>query len=294
SGVNYQYCAFSQHPRVSVIIPSLDGSRNGNVQALLEDLASQSFSELEVIIVVGVDPQGKAINEGVKISAGSTLIMIDDDIRMGTTSTLASLAHIIDTNPEVGMVGASVVPPPDSNPLQRRMASEMPRLGMAIVDELTPSDMPCHGCCAMPKALFESIGGENEMILRGIDPDLRFRIRKVGKLTALAPHSVAYHPLPSTLPKMVSLFFRNGRGSAYIQRVRPDLVYDTSEDTRLVSSPKQHGFDHRVVRYPLRFFGRLLQGHFLRMLGDVIYAAGYVYEWIAGNRLLAARTPGRD
>ena len=60
---NTVYRAFSPKIEVSVVIPSADGRRDGNVPRLLDNLKSQSFRNMEVIVIVGVSPQGKAIND---------------------------------------------------------------------------------------------------------------------------------------------------------------------------------------------------------------------------------------
>ena len=158
---------------VSVVIPSSDGSRGGNVPLLLGDLRAQTFRDMELIVVVGVSPQGKAINQGAARAKGRILVVLDDDSRLCSTDVIASLVRVLDEHPDVGMVGASIVQPPGINRLQRMAASEFPRFSMPVVSTITDSDMPCHGCCAFRKPVFDEVGGERETIVRGLDPDLR-------------------------------------------------------------------------------------------------------------------------
>ena len=60
-------------PKVSIIIPSLDGSREGNVSRLVEDIRKQSFQDYELILVKGESPNGHARNVGVRKAKGEIL-----------------------------------------------------------------------------------------------------------------------------------------------------------------------------------------------------------------------------
>lgn len=275
--------AYSDTVRVSVVIPSLDGDRGGNVARLLDDLGRQAYRDLEALVVVGVSPQGKAINRGVAATRGDIILIMDDDSRPGSTETIASLVAVLEEHRDVGMAGASVVQPEGCNRLQRRLAREMPRFDMPVVEEMTPSDMPCHGCCAIPRRVFHEVGGENEGLVRGLDPELRQRIRGHGYRIVLAPRTWVTHPLPASLRAVAAMFYRNGRGSAYAWRHKPELVFDTQEQAEDRGRTRQPGAGRRVLRFPCRLAARLARGHFLRALGDVVYAAGFLYELLAGR-----------
>lgn len=278
-----RHIAFSSAPRVSVVIPSSDGDRNGNVPLLLQDLKRQSFKEMEVTVVIGVSPQGKAINQGVTGSKGEILVILDDDSRLSSVDTIASLVRVIDADPKIGMAGASIVQPEDANRLQRMAAREFPRLAMDVVDEVTDSDMPCHGCCAFPRQVFDEVGGERENIVRGLDPDLRHRLRRKGYRVVLVPRMTVSHPLPATMRGFIRMFYRNGRGSAYIQRHHPGLIYDTAETTQWRGDDLRVGWLARVARYPVRTIGHLLHGRVFRFLGDFAYLAGYISGLLEGK-----------
>jgi hypothetical protein len=51
-------------PLCSIVIPSLDGYRDGCVPALPASIETQTFRDYEVHVIKGVLPQGRAINEG--------------------------------------------------------------------------------------------------------------------------------------------------------------------------------------------------------------------------------------
>ncbi len=271
---------WSDRIETSVIIPSADGQRGGNVSLLLDDLRRQRVGELEIIIVVGVSPQGLAINTGVSRTTGQYLIILDDDSRLPDPGTLGALLDALKADARIGMAGATLRQPPTANRLQRRLARELPRFAMPEVTVLTDSDMACHGCCAFRRAVFSEIGGEDERLIRGLDPDLRMRLRERGYRVVLVPNAFAEHPLPSTWRAAVRMFFRNGRGSAFAQRNNPERVFDTDEDMvwrpgRRLATP----WPRRIGRFGLRLMGRLLTGSLIRAAGDLVYVAGYVYEW---------------
>jgi len=80
-----------ENPLVSVIIPSLDGHRSGNVEKLLTDLEQQTVQDFEILMPIGIKPNGKARNEGVRKAKGRYLVCIDDDVRLGHERVIENL-----------------------------------------------------------------------------------------------------------------------------------------------------------------------------------------------------------
>jgi len=78
-------------PVISVVIPSRDGKRGGNVDRLLDDLRSQTRQDFEVILAIGFSPNGHARNQGVKAARGKYLVCIDDDVTLGHERVLENL-----------------------------------------------------------------------------------------------------------------------------------------------------------------------------------------------------------
>jgi glycosyltransferase involved in cell wall biosynthesis len=239
-------------PHVSVIIPSIDGYRDGCVPKLLESIENQSFTDYEVCIVKGVFPQGRAINEGVAGAKGKILIILDDDSRLADADVFQNLLHTLEQDPKIGMAGASIVTPPESSPFQQKAALQFPRFNTPVVTEITDSDLACHGCCAIPSAVFDEIGREREDIVRGLDPDMRVRLRNAGYRVVLSPETRIYHPLPDGWKKLLRIFFRNGMGSAYAQKFQPDTVYETHEVLHDETFRPRTSFAYRILRFPLR------------------------------------------
>lgn len=271
----------SDQVRVSVVIPFFYAAREENLQGLLNDLRGQSFRDIEIIIVSGVSPQGKAINQGVRASRGEILIVLDDDSRLGNSLVIENLVRVIKEDPSVAMAGASILTPDHANRFQRITARQFPRFNMPIVKEVTESDLACHGCVAFPREVFMKAGMEREDIIRGLDPDLRVRFRRAGYRVVLAPDTWAYHPLPPTFRKLMRLFFRNGYGSAYAQIVRPDIVYDTDENVSASGFVPKRSFLYRVCRFPVRLLDSLVTFQWIRLLAYTVYAIGYVQGYIS-------------
>jgi len=146
----------------------------------------------------------------------------------------------------------------------------------AVID----SDLACHGCAIFPRAVFEAVGGEREQIVRGLDPDLRQRLRDHGHRVVLVPDTVIYHPLPGSLSSLVRTFIRNGAGSALAQVRHPELVYETDEKVDARRFVARRPFAYRMVRFPLRVIWALLTLRPLRALAYAAYAAGYLAAYV--------------
>ena len=266
-------------PRVSVLIPSRDGYREGSVPRLLESIARQGFADYEVHVVQGVFPQGKAINRGAAETRGEILLILDDDSWLADDSVFQRLIDALDSDPRIGMAGASIVPPPGASFFQRRAGRQFPRFNTPVVDVITDSDFACHGCCAIRRVAFDAIGGERENLIRGLDPDVRVRLREAGYRVVLAPDARIHHPLPDGWRKLLKMFFRNGKGSAYAQRFQPEAVYETHEILSDRHFHPRRPLPYRLVRFPFRLLAALCTGRFLRFGGYCSYACGYAWGW---------------
>ncbi len=272
-------------PRVSVIIPSLDGYRNGCVPRLLASLERQTFRDYEILVIRGVSPQGKAINQGAAQARGDILLILDDDSTLADETVVEKLVNALDADPAIGMAGASIVPAPDATPFQLRAAKQFPRFQTPVVNEVTDSDLACHGCCALPARLFAAVGGEREDLLRGLDPDLRVRLRAAGYRVVLVPQARIHHPMPAGWRALLKTFFRNGFGSAYAQKFHPESVFETDEHLEDRTFRPRRPFAYRMARFPLRLLKALGQGRLLRFSAYCAYAAGYAWGLITAREL---------
>lgn len=267
----------AKRPLASVIIPSRDGHRDGMVPRLLESVHAQSFQDFELILITGVYPQGKAINEGASKAQGRVLIILDDDSRLADEHVFQRLVDTLNADPTIGMAGASILTPPEATAFQHQAAGQFPRFNMPVVEQITDSDYACHGCCALPKAVFEQVGREREDIIRGLDPDLRVRLRRAGYRTVLVPGAAAYHPLPDGWRQLLGTFYRNGFGSAYARKFHPESVYETHEAVDSGAFVERTSLAYRLARFPVRLIASLLRGRLMRFGAYSAYAFGYVW-----------------
>lgn len=273
-------------PRVSVIIPSSDGYREGCVPRLLQSIEAQSFRDYEVCMVTGVSPQGRAINQGADDAQGEILIIVDDDSRLADEHVFTRLLDTLAADSTIGMAGASIVTPPESSRFQRKAALQFPRFNTPVVEDIVDSDLACHGCCAIPKAVFDLIGREREDIVRGLDPDMRVRLRETGYRVVLAPRCRIYHPLPEGWSRLIRIFFRNGKGSAYAQRFQPETVYETHESLHEGDFRPRTTLAYRIARYPFRLLRALFGGQFMRLAAYTAYAFGYGWGWLTNREMV--------
>jgi len=275
----------SKAPRVSVVIPSWDGHRDGYVPRLLASIEQQSFRDYQVPLIKGISPQGRSINQGVALAQGEILIILDDDSSLADDSVFRRLVDALDTDPTIGMAGASIVLSPEAFDFQRRAALQFPRLNTPVVDVITDSDLACHGGCAFQKYVFEEVGGERENILRGLDPDLRVRLRAAGYRVVLVPNARIYHPLPNGWHPLLRIFFRNGFGSAYAQKFQPENVYDTHELLEATDFQAKRNLTYRILRFPIRLAAALVRGQLMRFMAYSSYALGYAWAWLTAKKI---------
>jgi len=278
---------------VSVVIPSL----TGDVAALLASIGRQTLAPAEVEVVVGVRPNGRARNAGVARTTAPIVVFIDDDAVLGLDDALARLvAPLQDT--ALGVSGAAKVIPTASTWFQRCVARQVPRIEHAVVAELTVSDPPTDRfgytdvtttCCAMRRDVFEACGGFDEALLRGVDSEFFYRVRRHGYHLALAPGTWVEHPAPATVARLTSKHFRYGMGYAQDVRRHPERAAG-----RRLTTPA-HGAAYVAVRtallvphvfvpYSHSDRRRRLGFRPLRAVASYAAAVGYVYGWYRTDR----------
>ncbi len=275
------------NPLVSVIIPSLDGHRGGNVEKLLGDLEKQTMQDFEIIMPVGIKPNGKARNEGVRKAKGRYLVCIDDDVRLGHEKVIENLLKpLLEverkghdwTKPgegRIGMTGSSRQLPPGSTWFQWWAAKQLPRQLFPIVDEIVDSDMVTHDCLCIPTELYKAVGWENEQIPRGTDPDLRYRVRKFGYRIVIVPQTWHYHRFPKNLQGILREWFNKGRWTAFTRKHFPGFDFETPDGIVKDFVPKRSKA-YRAARFVGRFLLGIVTFQPIRILAQIAYAAGYL------------------
>ncbi len=285
----------SVQPRATVVIPTRAGDRNGRLARLEADLARQRFRDFEVIEIIGDDRQGRAINRAAGLARGAFLITLDDDSELHQRETFGRLLAAMEADPAIGIAGTSTLPEPRASAFQRLAVTEVPRRYFPLVRATVDSDMVQHPCMAMRRDVFLALGGEDEELIRGLDPLLRHKFRGAGYRVAIVAGTWISHPLPEDLGSIARLYFRNGRGSAFAQRTHPERVYELTNGLegargRPFAPTRPRWF--RALRYAGRVYLAVLGCRIVRLTADVAYAAGYAWElWTAARARRAGRGP---
>jgi GT2 family glycosyltransferase len=264
------------NPVVSVIIPSLDGYRAGNVPKLIEDVRQQTIQEIEILIAQGFKPNSRARNEGAKKAHGQILIFIDDDVRLGHNKVIANLIAPFAQDTKIGLTGTYHFLGPEDSRFQKRCYHELFRYPQPS-SELVESDWVGHICLAIPARLFKELGGENEAIYSGTDPELRSRIRQAGYRIVLVPNTWAYHPMPRDFRELVRMNFRAGTTSSRMAVEYPQLTYDIPAPGEQLVVKKRRALGYRIMRFAGQFLGAVISLQVIKIVSRLSYLAGYLY-----------------
>ncbi len=276
-------------PRVAVVIPSLDGK----VDALRASIARQTLQPDEVEVAVGIRPNGKARNVGVARTTADILVFVDDDAVLGGDDTLANLIAPLLSDPTIGVTGASKLIPPDSSPFQKRVAREVPRIEHPIVDEPLETNPPLdrHGyieitttCCAMRRAVFDEVGGFSNELVRGVDTEFFYRVRRLGYRFILVPHTWVYHSVPLTLRAVLRKHFLYGVGHA--QEVQRDPRRAAGRQLKTPLHTAAYFLFRTAILVPNIFLPYSFSAPSwrpgfkpLKALTSYVAALGYIYGW---------------
>ena len=203
---------FEETPAASIIIPSLDGSRDGNVEKLIEDIKEQSFKSVEIIISINEKPNGRARNVGFeKVSKSSEyLIFFDDDVILGNNLIIENFIKVL-KNKKIGLVGASQLPPSNSSLKQLWIGYDLKRAKFKIVKSITETDMVTHAGMACRKQIWETFKGESNSLVTGTDTDLRERLSSKGYENVVSPNTFVYHPLPKNFTDVFKTAIFHGK-----------------------------------------------------------------------------------
>ena len=266
---------------LSVIIPTSDAYRNGYFPHLLDQIENQTFREYELFIIKGDPRQGRAINIGAAFAEGRYLMTLDDDTSLPDCETFSKMVAVMEGCPDIGIAGGNNVIPPKASPFVRRVMKQIPRRSWEPVAEITDSDLAEHPCMILRADTFRLVGGENELIPRGLDPYLRQEFRKMGKKVVVVPGVIYHHLPPDNMEKLLRQFYKNGRQAAYANRHYPQWMYET---------PSVHGSFRaqmplalRFLRFPIRLLHALITGKLIWLLCEFTYALGFARDFFVKN-----------
>ncbi|MDX8409070.1 MAG: glycosyltransferase [Mariprofundales bacterium] len=273
-GICWHVPASNGTPTISVIVPTADADRGGYFAQLMEHLSQQLWQDFELIVIKGDKRQGRGINTAADMATGRYLMTVDDDSALPDPDTLSKLMAAMESDPNIGMAGGNNTVPENATPFVKQVMREIPRRSWQPVSEIVDSDLAEHPCLIMRAELFRRVGGENELIPRGLDPYLRKQFRDAGSRVVIVPGVIYHHMPPETLRKLSSQFYRNGYQAAYANIHYPQWVIET---------PSEHGvfveqvpFWRRALRYPGRLGGALFRGQWIWFGCQLCYIAGFI------------------
>ncbi|MFP4475053.1 MAG: glycosyltransferase family 2 protein [Desulfatibacillaceae bacterium] len=273
----------TEPPLVTVVVPTADAWRDGKFPELMRQLSHQDFQDFERVVIQGDNRQGRAINSGAALARGRYMLTLDDDSSLGGPDVVGKLVRALEADPDVGMAGGINTIPDDAPFLVRRAMEELPRRDMPDVAGVTDSDMAEHPLLMMRLDAFRQVGGENEVIPRGLDPYLREEFRRVGYRVVVVPGACYTHMPPGTMRGLVRQFYRNGAQSAYCSLMFPEWAYET---------PDRHGPDvvmkrplwYRVVRKAAGLAGHALRGHVVYVAANGAYSLGFLSGYLRAKQ----------
>jgi len=269
----------TENPQISIIIPTIDKTRDGYLPDLLNQIEKQTFTKLEIILIIKDSRQGRAINCGVALASGKYIITFDDDTKLGSDDILEKMFNHIENHPEFGMAGVANIPPENANWFVQKVMEQLPRRTSLIVEKIVESDMAEHPCAIFPRKVFMDVGGENELIPRGLDPYLRAEIRKAGYKVVVLPELFIHHLPPATFRKFCKQFFRNGKMAAYVNKYYPEFVVElTAEHGKEVA--KKRSLFERIISYIFRIVKTIFTFKIFYLLSLILYLSGYIWGYL--------------
>jgi hypothetical protein len=125
----------------------------------------------------------------------------------------------------------------------------------------------------MRKELFYRVGGEHEVIPRGLDPYLRREFRAAGARVVVVPGAWIHHLPPPTFRLAMRQFYRNGRMSVLVARAFPDLALDNAlqhGDAEIRAQP----LVLRATRHAARMAGALFSLRWVYLATSLAHGLG--------------------
>ncbi len=264
----------------TIIVPVFKLEGNKYIKQLFQSISSQTNKPLEIHIVSGDSRQGRAINYGVSVSSTKYIATLDDDSIIDDTELFDKLMRAMEADPTIGIGGASCLIPQDASPLQKRAMKEIPRRFFPVQEKNVDSDMVQHPCLIMEREFINKIGGEDESLVRGLDPVLRKKARDAGKRVVIIANTWVYHALPGTVAGIMKMYYRNGRGSGFALRFYPEKILELSDGYDKGTFVEKRPMPYRIIRRMGYIIGSLLNIKFIRFLTEVSYTAGVLKEYL--------------
>lgn len=203
---------------ISIIIVSL----SGDTERIKEEAKKQALNNFEIIEIKGISPVSRARNEGAKKAKGDVLIFLDDDISFSAPNVLSKIVDCL-RKERAGAVGTGLLLPSDANWFEKRITKEVKRTEMTPpVKTMQTEDRITGVCFGIKKNVFLKVGGFNEDLVSGEDPELFYRLAKSGYKNFIISNSFVYHHAPRSLIRLIKKFYWYGRGHFQSRNLHPE------------------------------------------------------------------------
>lgn len=276
--------AGGEDPAVSIVIPTRDAYGKGFFKTLSGQIASQSiWDRCELLVIKGDGRQGRAINTGALLARGKYILTMDDDMTIAGDRVVETLFTAMERNPEIGMAGGGNVIPEDAPAFVKRAMAEIPRRATPKVSEITDSDMAEHGLLMMRREVFIKVGGENEVMPRGLDPYLRAEFRRQGFRVVVVPGAYYSHLMVNGFKKLTRQFFSNGKQAAFCNRFYPQWIIELAPEHG-EKAPGRVPLPLRALRFPWRMARAALSGKWIYLSAEASYGLGFLWGYVTAGR----------
>jgi glycosyltransferase involved in cell wall biosynthesis len=267
----------------SLVIPVLRIENNPWLPGLLESLKKQSTPPNEVHLVIGDRRQGRAINYGVSQCKSQYIGTVDDDSVIDDSDLFKKILLALKEDDSIGLAGAACEIPDFASSFQKKAMTQIERRFFPTQNDTIDSDMVQHPCLIMEKKLFDNIGGEDEELIRGLDPVLRKKVRDQNKRVVIVKNTWVYHLLPDSFVNLCKMYFRNGRGSAYAQKHFPHKVLELTDGFDDGSFEEKKPFVYRCFRRLLNLCKAIFLLKIIKVSTDIAYITGVICERFSGD-----------
>ena len=268
----------------SLVIPVLRLEDNPWLPGLLASLKKQNHLPAEIHLVIGDRRQGRAINFGVSQCRSKYVGTVDDDSVIDDPDLFKKILNEMQIDKTIGLAGAACELPDFASPFQKKAMVQIERRFFPIQKKTIDSDMVQHPCLMIEKALFDKIEGEDEELIRGLDPVLRKKVRDQNKRVVVVKSTWVYHLLPDNLSKLLKMYYRNGKGSAYAQKHFPHKVLELTDGYDDGQFEEKKTFIFRVFRRLSKLFTATIQFKYIKVFTDFAYIAGVISERINAEK----------
>ncbi len=211
---------------------------------------------------------------------------LDDDTKILDSELVDKLIAKMECDGTIGLGGAACIIPGDASSFQQKAMKQIPRRFFPIQSENVESDFVQHPCLIIERQLFLDIGGEDEELIRGLDPIFRKKVRDSGKKVSIIADTAIGHLLPNSISGVFRMYWRNGKGSAFASKYYKDRVLELSDGYDKGNFTLKRPIYYRIGRRFVLLIKTIVRFQWIRAASDI----GYTIGWLEG--FLFARKPG--